>query len=752
MIHQRIAVFLTLVLAAPLATQAQEVDNNHHLEKLEAFARTYGYVRYFHPSDQASLVDWESMAIHGVNHILNSDESQSTESLLQQLFEPVVVDLEFYRGKEKPRPETRKVPEAEILAWQHSGVEMGKGGLYRSARTNRTTKKPTQASPFGNVLQSMSAKELQGKEIRFRFQAKIVEGDARLQGWLRADRPAGTGLFDNMSDRPILSDEWQEYEISGTMDDDAERVTIGVMFFGAGSGAIDDAHFEIKEDGEWKAVEIQNADFEDGNRTPSGWNTLGQGYQFRLTDEDAVEGEKTLRISRRTQTRRGGILEVYPELGEVVDAPLVGNLRVRMPLTLSADTKYTSGDNESTDELLKRLNKIAPADAEQNTLGAANVVIAWNVFQHFYPYFEQVETDWDSTLTQSLQKALESSSRKDTTRTLQWLVAQLHDGHGNVFDGKSARQNPRGLIPVKFGWVEDQLVVLGSNDKRVQAGDIVTQIGDESAKRYLSKQEELISGSPQWKRHRSTRNLSMGEKGTQQSMTIKRSDNEFQVEFEYEDSQPYDVYGKKKVDILVEGDTEKETIYYVDMGRAEPNDVRPMIDEFSTAKGIVIDLRGYPRGTQFLFQHMTDEHMQSQKWQVPEQVRPDRVDMKEIRTRGRWEMPPQTPRFQGTMVFITNGSAISYAESCMAIVANYELGEIIGGPTAGANGNINPFPLADGWQVSWTGMRVMNHDDSQHHVHGVQPTIPLEPTIEGIKAGRDELLEKALEIINGSKK
>ena len=73
----------------------------------------------------------------------------------------------------------------------------------------------------------------------------------------------------------------------------------------------------------------------------------------------------------------------------------------------------------------------------------------------------------------------------------------------------------------------------------------------------------------------------------------------------------------------------------------------------------------------------------------------------------------------------------------------------IGTPTAGANGNVNPFELPGGFRVSWTGMRVMNHDDSQHHVHGVQPTISLEPTIDGIAAGRDEYLEKALEIING---
>ena len=44
-------------------------------------------------------------------------------------------------------------------------------------------------------------------------------------------------------------------------------------------------------------------------------------------------------------------------------------------------------------------------------------------------------------------------------------------------------------------------------------------------------------------------------------------------------------------------------------------------------------------------------------------------------------------------------------------------------------------------------MRVVKHDGSQHHTIGIQPTIPLKPTIKGIREGRDELLEKALETI-----
>ena len=69
-------------------------------------------------------------------------------------------------------------------------------------------------------------------------------------------------------------------------------------------------------------------------------------------------------------------------------------------------------------------------------------------------------------------------------------------------------------------------------------------------------------------------------------------------------------------------------------------------------------------------------------------------------------------------------------------------------PTAGANGNVNPFTLPGGYRFAWTGMKVVKHDGTQHHTIGILPTVPCERTITGVAAGRDELLEKALEIIN----
>jgi hypothetical protein len=60
--------------------------------------------------------------------------------------------------------------------------------------------------------------------------------------------------------------------------------------------------------------------------------------------------------------------------------------------------------------------------------------------------------------------------------------------------------------------------------------------------------------------------------------------------------------------------------------------------------------------------------------------------------------------------------------------------------------------MPTGCHLRFTGRRVTKHDGSQHHLVGVQPTIPASRTIAGVIAGRDEVLEKALAYVRSGSK
>jgi len=111
-----------------------------------------------------------------------------------------------------------------------------------------------------------------------------------------------------------------------------------------------------------------------------------------------------------------------------------------------------------------------------------------------------------------------------------------------------------------------------------------------------------------------------------------------------------------------------------------------------------------------------------------------------------WGLFPEPPHLIGHIVFLTDARAISSAESLMGYVEALHL-PIVGTPTAGTNGNPNSFAVPSGFILSFTGMRVTRHDGTALHLQGIQPTLIVEPTLAGIREGRDEVLERALALV-----
>ena len=73
----------------------------------------------------------------------------------------------------------------------------------------------------------------------------------------------------------------------------------------------------------------------------------------------------------------------------------------------------------------------------------------------------------------------------------------------------------------------------------------------------------------------------------------------------------------------------------------------------------------------------------------------------------------------------------------------------VGGPTAGANGDIVRVDVAGGYFVVFSGMRVTRHDGTTFHREGLHPELAVTPTLSGLQAGRDEVLEAGLGVARG---
>ena len=176
-------------------------------------------------------------------------------------------------------------------------------------------------------------------------------------------------------------------------------------------------------------------------------------------------------------------------------------------------------------------------------------------------------------------------------------------------------------------------------------------------------------------------------------------------------------------------------------------DLAPVVDTLAKAAGVIFDIRGYPTDAgAWLLPHLLGAP-EGDRWMHVSKIVGPFGKIAGWRDSG-WDLKPAAPRLAGKIVFMTDGRAISYAESVMGYVADRHLGTIVGSATAGTNGNIATFTVPGGFAIVFTGMRVTGHDGrAVHHLVGVKPDVPSAPTIAGLRAGRDDVLARAIALI-----
>jgi C-terminal processing protease CtpA/Prc len=200
---------------------------------------------------------------------------------------------------------------------------------------------------------------------------------------------------------------------------------------------------------------------------------------------------------------------------------------------------------------------------------------------------------------------------------------------------------------------------------------------------------------------------------------------------------------------------------YIDLERLPYADADAALDAVMSTPAIIFDMRGYPKGTAWTIAPRLVKTPPIRPV-VAAQFRPPLRDAITL------PADPSAPffgqftfdqtlsettrsRYQGRVVMLIDAWTISQAEhTCLFIAAATDV-TFIGSPTNGANGDITNLVLPGNLIVSFTGQEVRFPDGRQLQRVGVQPHIVVRPTIEGIRAGRDEVLEAAIEHLRNRK-
>ena len=746
--------FIIVLLCFNLSTYAQR---QQQIQNLKAFAKTYGYVKYFHPSDEAADLDWGAFAIYGASKIEKCNSDEEVLASLKELFNPIAPSANFGSDKTLEKFDNSVLTPQnsqgyKLAYWQHKGVSLGmqyNGRPYQSVRVNRTYKVDN-ADPFGNVMTSIGATEHQKKAFKYTAWVKL-EGGSKGSGslWFRVDNSDGSpGFFENMQNRPITGEDWEQYEITGEIDTLAESISLGCFLIGAGKLHVDNVELKFKEEGDWVSVPIKNSDFESeklgAGKGKSQWYTKGNGYRFKRDTSTKYEGKNSAEIQfvgDGKQIQGKAIFESRPAFGELIEKTVGQEISCQIPLVLYANNEHTfpMADEQALALLRKEIDSV-PSEPTSLAFRLGNVINTYNVFQHFYPYFDVVEVDWEAALEEALIRCFTDKTSEDHLVTLQKLTALLKDGHVYVSQNTTPNFSP----PISWEWVENKLIITQVFDdySNVKVGDEVTNIDGQLAKEYFKEVESRISaGTKGWLDYRARTVSLRGPKNSKLSISVAGKEIELvrNQDF-YKDRRP--ALAKKDFHKKI-----NDQVYYLNLDLVPMDTIKVLLPKLEKYKSIICDMRGYPKSNHDFIRHLLKTNDTTEAWmKVPNIVYPDHEKIPEYWTTN-WGMKAKKPYLgDKQIIFIINGRAISYAESFMGYIEGYDLATLVGQPTAGTNGNVNPFSLPGGYRISWTGMKVVKHDGSQHHGIGILPDVYVEKTIDGIINGKDEFLEKAIEL------
>ena len=596
-----------LLISTILSAQPSE---NNQINNLRAFAKLYGYVRFFHPSDESANLDWDKFAVLGVEKVFNCHDIDELKKVLKNLFYPIAPTMSIYSNNTEIEKEYEQIKNdndtnvMDEVAWQHYGVWLGENSNnYRSYRVLRN-------DPI--------IKEDEGGDIK-----KIDRNIRKMK------------LFENFP----------------------------------------------------------------------------------------MSGSKT-------------ISEIYP------------GLYCSIPLTLYSDHNGTKGKRndypfQSIIEKIQGIN-LDTLTAKNLSVRLSGVIIAWNVYEHFYPYFDEINVEWEKILRESLKEAIEVNKEPDYLLVLKRLTASLCDGHAFVNNAKLNNYN----LPIRFAFIENKIIIAASYDENLKPGDLLVSIDGKNADVELEERKRHISGSPQYKLVSALNDLGLSSinidaeliiirNGERKEVKIKRGSNGWVQEFRHNPVMKID-----------------DGIYYININYAGIKAFTSIQDELKNARGIIFDVRyeamPVPGDSRINFWgdilwRIGNKEYKSANWLVPQIIYPSRNGIKFVNK--QWSVMPYSENYKCPLVFIVDENCISSKETFMGIVEYYKIGEIVGSTTAGANGNSNWIPLPGGYSAGFTGMKTLKHDYSQHHLIGIKPNYPVKRTLAAVLEKRDEYLEKAIAVI-----
>lgn len=371
----------------------------------------------------------------------------------------------------------------------------------------------------------------------------------------------------------------------------------------------------------------------------------------------------------------------------------------------------------------------------------------WNMIQYYFPYKNLIEEDWKNVLVEFIPKYLKNTNEQEYTLTTLELIARIHDTHANIWS-KNENLNQfygKRQVPAKVIFLGNTAIIkdFSSDDfakkTGLEIGDIILEINNKSLENIINEKLKYLPASNLPTQLRDLSKILLRTNEEKLTLKIKRgndvkifSTNTYESkDITFKNNNPQDFFK-----ILT------DNVAYFYMGSIKDSDnLENIIDKIKNTKGLVIDFRSYPsdfvvfklgkllkqNSTEFVKFSKTNQNLPGLFTLTPS-----------------LKLPGSISNYKGKIAILANETTQSSAEYHTMAFRTAPNAKIFGSTTAGADGNVSEINLPTGITTMISGIGIYYPDGKETQRIGIIPDIEVKPTIEGIKTGKDEVLEKAI--------
>ncbi|MEQ8245406.1 S41 family peptidase [Fulvivirga sp.] len=383
-------------------------------------------------------------------------------------------------------------------------------------------------------------------------------------------------------------------------------------------------------------------------------------------------------------------------------------------------------------------------DWTNKTLRLLSLFRYWNIIEYFYPHKYQIDTDWDDVLVQMLPKFGTPNSEIEYHLAMLELVVKIDDSHGFFTTDNLVSHFGEKQIPAAFSIIDNKLIInylyddslAQVNDLKV--GDMITKVENVDVGELISQRLKYIYGANNGAKIKYSFNKILnGSSDSIKVEIVRNGQKEVRNLLRYTfDQFHFSTEVRKSWEVM------DNNIGYINLGIIDKKDLTQALEELINAQSMILDLRGYPKE---FYGHILRNYFGAINTSIARQINAD------LNYPGKYILTEQNfnkaePKYKGQVIVLVNERTQSRAEYMALWLQNGYNVTTIGSRTAGAGGIMIDMDFVGGFNSYFTSSGIFYPDMSPIQREGVKIDLIVTPTIEGMINGKDEVLDKAIEI------